>query len=165
MGVQVADNSDATLQSLLRNPDVNSTFGRAYFEAMKKQNGGNEALAAAAYNAGPGAVQQAGGIPNIPETQAYVQKLGLGTGEQVQPTASQQPTQAAQTAQAGPDPQRLLAIINDPAFQHVDPMQQKMIVDAYQKATAVPDPMDATRTRRWRNSRRTSSWRWSPWNS
>lgn len=32
-------------------------------------------LALAAYNAGPGAVQDAGGVPNIPETQNYVQTI------------------------------------------------------------------------------------------
>jgi soluble lytic murein transglycosylase-like protein len=42
---------------------------------LLKQFDGKVALALAAYNAGSGAVERAGGIPPIPETRAYVSKI------------------------------------------------------------------------------------------
>lgn len=50
-------------------------FSQDYLAAMKANNGGSDELALAAYNAGPGAVQQHGGVPPYPETQNYVQNV------------------------------------------------------------------------------------------
>jgi soluble lytic murein transglycosylase-like protein len=54
--------------------------GAKFLGGLLKQFGGDERLALAAYNAGPGAVKQYGGIPPYEETQRYVPKV-LGYAE------------------------------------------------------------------------------------
>jgi soluble lytic murein transglycosylase-like protein len=54
--------------------------GARYLAQQLASFGGNTADALAAYNAGPGAVQQHGGVPPYAETQSYVQKV-LGYAE------------------------------------------------------------------------------------
>lgn len=54
--------------------------GAKFLSGLLKQFHGDERLALAAYNAGPGAVQKFGGIPPYQETQRYVPKvLGYAT--------------------------------------------------------------------------------------
>lgn len=54
--------------------------GARYLGQLTAEFGGNTEEALAAYNAGPGAVQQYGGIPPYAETQSYVAKV-LGGAE------------------------------------------------------------------------------------
>ncbi|MGD0453604.1 MAG: lytic transglycosylase domain-containing protein [Solirubrobacteraceae bacterium] len=62
------------------NPAESIEGGARYLSQMMTKFGGNTEDALAAYNAGPGAVAQYGGIPPYAETQSYVSKV-LGYAE------------------------------------------------------------------------------------
>ena len=57
------------------NPSQSIEGGARYLSQLLHQFAGNTADALAAYNAGPGAVEQYGGVPPYPETQQYVAKV------------------------------------------------------------------------------------------
>lgn len=61
----------------LTNPEQNIKGGVRYLAGLLKTFSGNETLAAAAYNAGPGAVTRYGGIPPYEETQTYVKRVKI----------------------------------------------------------------------------------------
>src|SRR5690606_38436331 len=58
------------------NTEQNIRGGAHYLALLLQDFGGDEQLAAAAYNAGPGAVRRHGGVPPYAETQVYVQRVG-----------------------------------------------------------------------------------------
>lgn len=57
-------------------PSQNIRGGARYLGLLMKNFNGDVRLAAAAYNAGPGAVQHYNGVPPFAETQVYVQRVG-----------------------------------------------------------------------------------------
>ncbi|MEO6800646.1 MAG: lytic transglycosylase domain-containing protein [Rhodanobacter sp.] len=57
------------------NSDQNIRGGARYLSVLLRDFHGNEQLAAAAYNAGPGAVQRYNGVPPYAETQVYVERV------------------------------------------------------------------------------------------
>lgn len=75
MGRTVPDTSEETLRKLLLDADVNKAFGANYLGAMSKRYGGDQAKTLAAYNAGPGAVDEHGGVPPYAETMKYVSSI------------------------------------------------------------------------------------------
>lgn len=77
-------------------PYQNIDGGVRYLKQQLDAFGGDEAKALAAYNAGPGAVRRAGGVPNYPETRKYV--AAIANRPQAAPVAPSQPA----TAQAAP---------------------------------------------------------------
>jgi hypothetical protein len=64
----------------LMNPSENLRFSAEYLSAMLREFDGNERLALAAYNAGPGAVKEYGDVPPFEETQNYVRSILGGDG-------------------------------------------------------------------------------------
>lgn len=68
-GLGVDDEKD------LFEPEVNIPTGLQYLSNLLAKYSGNEKLALAAYNAGPGAVDRHGGVPPYAETQDYIRKV------------------------------------------------------------------------------------------
>ncbi len=62
------------------NPDQNIRGGARYLAQLLHAFNGDKKLAAAAYNAGPGAVQRYHGVPPYAETQVYVQRVSALLG-------------------------------------------------------------------------------------
>jgi soluble lytic murein transglycosylase-like protein len=56
-------------------PAQNLDGGIRHMKALLEQNNGDVALSLAAYNAGQGAVNRHGGVPNYKETRSYVQRI------------------------------------------------------------------------------------------
>ncbi len=72
--------ADLSPDGNIDDPEQNIDAGARYLKQQLDAFGGDPALALAAYNAGPGAVRQYGGIPPYSETQNYVSAI-LGSAD------------------------------------------------------------------------------------
>lgn len=57
-------------------PETSVKVGTYYLGKMLRMFNGDEELAVAAYNAGPGRVKRLGRVPNISETRGYTERIG-----------------------------------------------------------------------------------------
>jgi soluble lytic murein transglycosylase-like protein len=57
------------------NPEQNIAGGVRYLRKLLKMFNGDVVLSLAAYNAGPGQVKRAGGVPGITETKRYIKRV------------------------------------------------------------------------------------------
>lgn len=84
--------------------DINDPYqnlrGGVKYYAQQLRKFKDPALAAAAYNAGPGRVARVGGVPNIPETQKYVAGFRKMIGNQPAPQIATQPPEAPMDEEA-----------------------------------------------------------------
>ena len=109
-GIAVPSRDVAGAQALLANEGLNREFGQSYFNAMQQRFPQDPNASVAAYNAGPGRVNQnmaanAGQLnmsqmPN--ETQAYVNKVLNRMPPQAQAPAAAQPQAPTQLVQEPP---------------------------------------------------------------
>ena len=91
--VGIAQIMPATAAALGVDPrDPNQAIDGAarYLAQNASQFGGDWTKAVAAYNAGPGAVSRANGVPNYPETQQFVQRVTGGRPPVAQPPVAGQ---------------------------------------------------------------------------
>ena len=73
--LQVMPATATALDLDIDQPSSNVLAGARYLRQLLNQFGGNVEHALAAYNAGPGRVRSAGGIPAIAETRNYVSSI------------------------------------------------------------------------------------------
>jgi hypothetical protein len=112
----------------IEDPEQNTHAGIKYLSQMLQRYHGDETLAAAAYNAGPGAVDAAHGVPNIKETQAYAQATAApGASTQAPPgwdTGTVQKTAPAGWDAAKPAAESPLEQPAQPGFNPLKSVEQ-----------------------------------------
>lgn len=98
---------DTAKEMGVKNPNdpAQNIMGGARYMSQMLDKYGDVNTALAAYNAGPGAVDKAGGIPNFPETQGYVKRISANyQGKPMAQSTLPGLPPMADSASAGSDP-------------------------------------------------------------
>ena len=94
-----------SVDDVLYDPETNIEASALYLRQQLDAFGGDYRMALAAYNAGPGAVQQHGGVPPYAETQTYVRNiLGDDEDSEEDPIDPDAPFPEDETEPEDPDP-------------------------------------------------------------
>ncbi|KIG04886.1 Lytic transglycosylase catalytic [Burkholderia sp. MR1] len=139
---------------------LQNIIGGAKYMGRLLDKYGDVNTALAAYNAGPGAVDKAGGIPNFPETQAYVQRISANyQGKPMAQSTLPGLPPTADSASAGSDPFSKLMGSSTPAAAPSAPaadgdpfsklMASKPAAQSTQPAQAQPQPSGDTPQGQW----------------
>lgn len=125
-------------------PRQNIRGGVQYY-AQQRKAFGDPVLAAAAYNAGPKRVRRAGGVPRIPETQAYVQRFRNLIGQpEVTDAPPSDTTPESQGTMPMPDTGALTALTALAGGQTEDPLNSEYL-GLLQEMTKLPEEYAAQR--------------------
>lgn len=152
-GLEAPPTDPEAMQAWLADPanvEANRAFGTAYLRAMEGRFGAGTPEAAAAYNAGPGAVERFGGVPPFAETQDYVEKVAARGGfdpsrvqaaiDQSDPTFRDVDVQPAPVA-GGVQPDRLRLIVDALSQPGLSAGQQRVLEALFARETAAPEGM------------------------
>lgn len=135
------------------NPYQNIEGGARYLKQQLDAFGGDERLALAAYNAGPGAVRKHGGVPPYAETQAYVRDIQGAEAPQAEmsdaevfgPATAPAPTAAPQAPPAEPGTAPRV-VINPQTGQPYNDAQQRAYADLMTSGKLDPSAKPGSQT-------------------
>lgn len=122
------------------NAEVNRRFGELFAGAMQDRYGAGTPEALAAYNAGPGAVDQYGGVPPYEETQNYVGKIleALNRSDQGGTSAPDGAVSMPQQGGVGGLDPQLLELLSDP---YLSDGQRAVVQALVSQAITPPEQM------------------------
>jgi hypothetical protein len=98
-------------------PKQNVQAGAAFLKQLLERYHGNLGLALGAYNAGPARVSESGGIPNIEETQKYVQKILAELGVNLKQPSAEERKATIEHMQDPSDTLKLGIFMSDDALE------------------------------------------------